>query len=255
MPVIIAGDVIVGETRRLADVWLRQPFASPKSSTLTVPSGRDLDVRRLQIAVDDPLLVRRFERFGDLPRDRQRLVERNRARAMRCDRSSPSTSSITSAVMPRLLRARRCRQCSGGSARRALPLRVETARADLVSGERGRQDLDRDLTFQLGVGRAIHLAHAAFADLGGDFVDAEARAGSESQIAVNYRGDTGDRGDSSCLTSQRRSWAQFGHNRAGIASSHAKPRITEFVQRLSTCVARSIFAGQRFFAPLLLPAK
>ena len=40
--------------------------------------GRDLDVRGLEIAVDDPLLVRRFERLGDLPRDRQRFVERNR---------------------------------------------------------------------------------------------------------------------------------------------------------------------------------
>ena len=28
--------------------------------------------------MDDPLLVRRFERLGDLPRDRQRLVERDR---------------------------------------------------------------------------------------------------------------------------------------------------------------------------------
>jgi hypothetical protein len=30
------------------------------------------------IPMDDPRLVRRFERFGDLPRDGQRFVERNR---------------------------------------------------------------------------------------------------------------------------------------------------------------------------------
>ena len=29
--------------------------------------------------MDDALLVRRLERFGDLPRDRQRLIERNRS--------------------------------------------------------------------------------------------------------------------------------------------------------------------------------
>ena len=29
--------------------------------------------------MDDALLVRRLERLGDLPRDRQRLVERDRA--------------------------------------------------------------------------------------------------------------------------------------------------------------------------------
>ena len=56
-------------------------FARPKSSTFTVPSGRDLDVRGLQIAVDDALLVRRFQRLRDLLRDRQRFVERDRARA------------------------------------------------------------------------------------------------------------------------------------------------------------------------------
>ena len=39
------------------------------------PIGADLHVGRLQIAVDDALLVRRFERLGDLPRDGQRLVE------------------------------------------------------------------------------------------------------------------------------------------------------------------------------------
>ena len=54
-------------------------FASPKSSTFTVPSAPHLDVRGLQIAMDDPLLVRGFERLGDLLRDRQRLVERDRA--------------------------------------------------------------------------------------------------------------------------------------------------------------------------------
>jgi hypothetical protein len=36
----------------------------------------DLDVRRLEIAVDDPALVGRFERVGDLARDRQRLFQR-----------------------------------------------------------------------------------------------------------------------------------------------------------------------------------
>ena len=42
------------------------------------PVRADLDVGRLEIAMDDALLVRRVERLGDLPRDRQRLVERDR---------------------------------------------------------------------------------------------------------------------------------------------------------------------------------
>ena len=43
-----------------------------------MPSGAHLDVGRFQIAMNDPLLVGRFERLRDLLRDRQRLVERNR---------------------------------------------------------------------------------------------------------------------------------------------------------------------------------
>ena len=80
--VIAAGLVIVGECGDVcadaADAG-SSAFARPKSSTFTVPSASHLDVRGLQIAVDDPLLVRRFERVGDLLRDGQRLVERDRA--------------------------------------------------------------------------------------------------------------------------------------------------------------------------------
>ena len=80
-----------------------------------------LDVRRLQVAMDDALLVRRFERLGDLLRDGQRLVDRDRPRA-RCAaaRSSPSTSSITSARTPLdVFETVDVRRCSDGSARPA----------------------------------------------------------------------------------------------------------------------------------------
>ena len=51
--------------------------------------------------MDDAVLVRGFERFGDLLRDRQRLVDRNRRLvAIRSASVGPSTSSITSARMP-----------------------------------------------------------------------------------------------------------------------------------------------------------
>ena len=52
-----------------------------------------------------------------------------------------------------------------------------------VSRERWRQDLDGDLTLQPGIGRPVHLAHAAFANLCGDFVDAKTGAGSQGQLA------------------------------------------------------------------------
>ena len=51
-----------------------------------------------------------------------------------------------------------------------------------IRRDRRRQDLDRDLALQLRVGCPKHLAHAAFADLCRDVVDAEARAGSEAHV-------------------------------------------------------------------------
>ena len=54
------------------------------------------------------------------------------------------------------------------------------------------QDLDGDLTPQVGVGRVICLTHAAHADLGGDFIRTEANAGGKGQtigmLAVRLRG-------------------------------------------------------------------
>jgi hypothetical protein len=42
-----------------------------------------------------------------------------------------------------------------------------------IAGKRFRQDLDRHLSLQPGVARAIHLTHAAAAERLGDFVGAE----------------------------------------------------------------------------------
>ena len=73
----MAGDVIVGDAshRRVRPIG-SSAFANPKSSTFTVPSGAHLDVRGLQIAMDDALLVRGFERFRDLLRDRKCFIHR-----------------------------------------------------------------------------------------------------------------------------------------------------------------------------------
>ena len=49
-----------------ADAAGARAFARPKSSTLTVAIGTDLDVRWLHVTMDDALLVRGFQRVGDL---------------------------------------------------------------------------------------------------------------------------------------------------------------------------------------------
>ena len=82
MPIaVIAGLVIVGEA-----------VASPPSSNdrlerlretevehLHRAVGPQLHIRGLEIAVDDPQLVGGFERFGDLPRNRERFLDGNRS--------------------------------------------------------------------------------------------------------------------------------------------------------------------------------
>ena len=59
------------------DLYLfpRCKFRQPKIEHLHHAVGRDLDVRGFQIAMNDPLLVRRVERVGDLARDAEGLGE------------------------------------------------------------------------------------------------------------------------------------------------------------------------------------
>ena len=141
--------------------------------------------------MDDALLVRRVERIGDLLRDRRRASSIGIApRAIRCERSSPSTSSITSAVTPAVLfEPVDCGDVRMVQGREHFRFALKPCETIVISGNRGRQDLDRDLAFQLRVRCTIHLPHAAFADLRDDFVDAETRAGSEGQVAGLYGPD------------------------------------------------------------------
>ena len=60
---------------------------------------------------------------------------------------------------------------------------LKTRELIVVSGKRWRQNLDRDLALQLGIGGPIYFAHASGADLRGDLVDAESSAWSQSQTA------------------------------------------------------------------------
>ena len=50
--------------------------------------------------MDDALLVRRLERFGDLPRDRQCLIDRNRALRDPVGERRPLDQPMTSARTP-----------------------------------------------------------------------------------------------------------------------------------------------------------
>ena len=63
-----------GEREAEGPVRGSSALARPKSSTFTVPFFH-LHVRGLQVAVDDAVIVRRFQRFGDLAGNGEGLFE------------------------------------------------------------------------------------------------------------------------------------------------------------------------------------
>ncbi len=77
---------------------------------------------------------------------------------------------------------------------------LEPREAVSVTANDVRQHLDRDWRFRFVSRGAIDLTHAARADLGSDFIGAEARAGGKGQRCVDYRAAAPGDGDYSCLT-------------------------------------------------------
>ena len=105
---VIAGVVIVGDSERLDEERasrfdrLRQSEVQHLHRAIVA----DLDVGGLQIAMDDALLVRGLERLGDLLRDRQCLVDWNRAlsqfgRRASAPRPVPSRAHVIPSVFSR----------------------------------------------------------------------------------------------------------------------------------------------------------
>jgi hypothetical protein len=67
-----------------------------------------------------------------------------------------------------------------GSSTGALRFALEAREPIGIGGERIRESLERHVTIELRVARAIDLAHSAFADRSGDLVAADAAAWGES---------------------------------------------------------------------------
>ena len=83
-PAAVARAVSVGECVTPAEPRRRIPFEDLREAEvedLHAPVRRDLHVRRLEVAMHDPLLVRRLQRLGDLPGVGERFFEWKRADA------------------------------------------------------------------------------------------------------------------------------------------------------------------------------
>ncbi len=160
-------------SRSSASPSLGDGLGQPEVEHLHDAVGRDLDVRRLQVPVDDPLVVRGLERLRDLPRDRECF---RRAGSDRCASRSASVGPSTSSRIERggrrpTPRSRRSRRCADGSATPSI--RASRSKRASRSGslrEDARQNLDRHVAAELCVACAVDLAHPAGADPRRDLV-------------------------------------------------------------------------------------
>ncbi len=137
-------------------------FARPKSSTLTVPSGRTFTLAGLRSRWTMPCSCAASSAVGDLPCDRQGLGERNRSLLDAIGKRR----AVDQLHDERMRRAAVFEAVDLGDVRmieRGEDLRFAMkAREPIrVAGERIRQDLQRDVATELGVAGAIHLAHSA----------------------------------------------------------------------------------------------
>ena len=130
--------------------------------------------------MDDALFVRGLQRVGDLLRDRQGVGEQQgatrnmRGQILALDQLHDEGSGV-GGLLESVDRADVRMIERGEHVRFALKARQPVRIAD----DRGGEHLDGDRPFQIAVGRAIHLAHPAGANLGGDLVRTETGACSQ----------------------------------------------------------------------------
>ena len=164
------------------------------------------------------LFVRGLDRFGNLPGDRQRLIERNRAlrNAIRERRAfdelhhqSGHGVGAFEAVNVRDVRMIQRGENFGFALEAGEPLDIR--RQGL------RQHLDRDGALQVRVRCAVDLAQPAHADPRGHFIRAETGAWSQGQTLWIIR--SADRGDGITPASRRRV-----HLAAGLTSDSSSMR-------------------------------
>ena len=115
--------------------------------------------------MDDALLVRGFERFGDLSRDRQRFVERQRTL-----RDAVRERRALDELEHQRVRARIFLESVDRAdvrmieRREQLCLALEARDAVGIGRESIREKFQRDIAVEPRIARAIHLAHAARAE-------------------------------------------------------------------------------------------
>ena len=160
------------------------PSAGPRSATLWVSpkSARyacsrpallvEQDVRRLHVAVDEPLRVRGVERVGDLrgDRDRARRLERALATQQRLQVGPVDVAHRDEEAAVGLARLVDRDDVRVVEARGEPRLAEHPLAEPFVVGEALAQQLQGDRALEPHVERAVHLAHAAAPGKSADLV-------------------------------------------------------------------------------------
>jgi hypothetical protein len=140
-----------------------------------------LDVRGLEIAMDDALLVSRLQRLGDLTGDRKRLIERHgRASDVLGQRLPVNELHDQRRDAVRFLQSVDLGDVRVIQGSEDFRFALKASKALHVTRQRLRQHLDGDGALQVRVGGAINLTHAARAQRRDDLIRPEPRSGSES---------------------------------------------------------------------------
>jgi hypothetical protein len=155
---------------------LRQAEVENLESTV----ARHEDVFRLEIAVDDALLVSRGQAPAHLNRILDRFLHGQRPGldgvAQRLPFQQLGHDVRLTVVRGDFVDREDVRMIQSSRCTRFL---LETPQPIRICAVRHRQDFDRDLATELRIARAIHLAHAARAECGDDLVRAEASTGTK----------------------------------------------------------------------------
>src|SRR4029453_12552778 len=140
-------------------------------------------------------------------------------RAIRRDRSSPSTSSMMMArTPPRLLEAVDVRNVGMVQRGERLGFPGESGKAVRISGKGVGQDLQRDIAIELRIAGPKHLPHSPFADRRGDVVAAKSGARRKGQVL----GLNGPGGAGMQIVGKR---SMCGNASASKAAQPARPRL------------------------------
>ena len=146
--------------------------------------------------MDDAVLVRRFQRLGDLSRDGERVSQRDgpAGEALRQilaldqlhhDRPDGVSGFLTAGALAKVVSRTLLHAVDLGDVRMVqrrehFGFALKPREPFGILRERIGQDLQRHLALQLRIPRPIHVAHAARAEGGEDLEDAKACAGRES---------------------------------------------------------------------------